>query len=199
MPMRTITLLALAATATGCLHDSGRYVSIDDYQEPANEPEYVIKVGDMLNVRVFQQENMSARSRVRADGRISLPFLNDVLAAGLTPPVLASQLQTRLKDFLSNPVVTVSLEEVRQLAVPVIGEVVRPGTYPVEHGAGVLTALASAGGFTPYARKDVYVLRSSGKPQEPQVRLRFDWPALFKAEGKGTLFVLRPGDVVLVE
>jgi polysaccharide biosynthesis/export protein len=197
--MRTLVLLATAALASGCIHDTGRYVSVEEYTEPTNEPEYVIKVGDMLFVRVFQQDNMSARTRVRADGRISLPFLNDVVAAGFTPQVLASQLQTRLKDFLSNPVVTVSLEEVRQLQVPVLGEVSRPGNYPLEQGAGVLQALASAGGFTNYARKDVYVVRPSGKPKEPQLRLRFDWDALFKAEGKGAVFILRPGDVVLVE
>jgi polysaccharide export outer membrane protein len=197
--MRLLASIAAATLTLGCLHDTGRYVAVDDYQEPGNEAEYVIKTGDMLFVRVFQQDNMSARSRVRADGRISLPFLNDVVAAGFTPQVLASQLQTRLKDFLSNPVVTVSLEEVRQLSVPVLGEVARPGNYPLEHGAGVLQALASAGGFTPYARKDVYVVRPSGKPKEAQLRLRFDWAALFKAEGKGPLFNLRPGDVVLVE
>jgi polysaccharide export outer membrane protein len=197
--MRTLVPLAAALLATGCLHDTGRYVSVEDYTEPNLEAEYVIKVGDMLNVRVFQQDNMSARTRVRNDGRISLPFLNDVVAAGFTPQVLASQLQTRLKDFLSNPVVTVSLEEVRQLSVPVLGEVARPGNYPLEQGAGVLQALASAGGFTAYARKDVYVVRQSGKPKEQPTRLRFDWDALFKAEGKGALFALRPGDVVLVE
>jgi polysaccharide biosynthesis/export protein len=192
-------LAAVAALASGCAHDTGRYVSVDDYTEPSTEAEYVIKTGDMLFVRVFQQDNMSARSRVRADGKISLPFLNDVAAAGATPQALAATLQTRLKEFLSNPVVTVSLEEVRQLNVPVLGEVTRAGNYPLEHGAGVLQALASAGGFTPYARKDVYVVRPTGKPKDPTLRLRFDWAALFKAEGKGPTFVLCPGDVVLVE
>lgn len=197
--MRLLAPWAAALLFAGCAHDTGKYVSVEDYTEPSGEAEYVVKTGDMLHVRVFQQDNMSARTRVRNDGRISLPFLNDVVAAGYTPQVLASQLQTRLKDFLSNPVVTVSLEEVRQLSVPVLGEVVRPGNYPLEHGAGLLQALASAGGFTPYARKDVYVVRPSGKPNEPQLRLKFDWLALFKAEGKGPLFTLRPGDVVLVE
>ena len=196
--MRVAAIIA-AVLAAGCLHDTGRYVAVEDYTEPGTDPEYVIKAGDMLFVRVFQQDNMSARSRVRADGRISLPFLNDVVAAGFSPQVLASQLQTRLKDFLSNPVVTVSLEEVRQLTVPVLGEVGRPGNYNLEQGAGVLQALASAGGFTPYARKDIYVMRPTGKPKEPPLRLRFEWSALFKGEGKGPLFALRPGDVVMVD
>lgn len=192
-------LTAVAFLSAGCAHDTGRYVSVDDYTEPGTEPEYVIKTGDMLFVRVFQQDNMSARSRVRADGKISLPFLNDVNAAGATPQSLAATLQTRLKDFLSNPVVTVSLEEVRQLNVPVLGEVTRPGNYPLEHGSGVMQALASAGGFTPYARKDIYVVRPTGKVKDPTLRLRFEWEALFKAEGRGPTFTLKPGDVVLVE
>src|SRR5512140_2351272 len=99
------TLLAACAT-------EGKFVWVQDYKSPAAAAEgYVIGPGDLLDVRVFQQEGMSAKVRVRPDGKVSLPFLNDVEAAGYAPAVLAAQLQTRLKDFINTPVVTVSLEE----------------------------------------------------------------------------------------
>ena len=97
--MKTTRLwMFLPLALTACRHDPGVYVGADEYVAPVvNEGEYVIRPGDVLNVRVFQQDNMSAKTRVRNDGKISLPFLNDVTAAGFTPVVLGAQLQTRLK------------------------------------------------------------------------------------------------------
>ena len=190
-------LLPLALTA--CRHDPGVFLSADEYVAPAvNDGEYIIRPGDMLNVRVFQQENMSARSRVRNDGKISLPFLNDVTAAGFTPVVLGGQLQTRLKDFINNPVVTVSLEEVRQLSISVLGQVPHPGIYPLEVGAGVLQALAAAGGLTLFADRDIFVMRMMPFGEKP-LRIRFEYEKLVKAEGKAAGFLLRSGDTVIVE
>ena len=196
---RVLQLALWVALSTGCMKGPGKFLSVEDYAEPASrDNEYVIRPGDVVNVRVFQQESMSARSKVRADGKISLPFLNDVMAAGYTPVVLSAQLQTRLKDFLSNPVVTVSLEEVRQVGVSVLGEVARPGLYVVEPGAGVLHVLAQAGGFTNFAKKDLFVLRQDSATEAPK-RLKLDYDRLVRAEGKGPLFRLKANDVVVVE
>ena len=112
--------------------------------------------------------------------------------------VLGAQLQTRLKDFINNPVVTVSLEEVRTMSVSVLGEVPRPGIYNLEVGAGVLQALAAAGGFTTFANRDMYVMRPSHTDAKPQ-RIRFDYERLQKGDGKAASFSLRSGDVLLVE
>ena len=195
--IRLLLVVLISAQLLGCKHSPGVYVGVDDFVAPAlNDSEYVIRPGDVLNVRVFQQDNMSARARVRNDGKISLPFLNDVTAAGFSPVVLGAQLQTRLKDFINNPVVTISLEEVRQLSVSVLGEVPRPVIYNLEVGAGVLQALAAAGGFTNFASRDIYVMRSN--VEKPQ-RIRFDYERLQRAEGKAASFSLRSGDVLLVE
>lgn len=197
--MRNAIGVGLLLVLSGCRHDPGVYVGADEYvAPPINEGEYVIRPGDVLNVRVFQQDNMSARARVRSDGKISLPFLNDVTAAGFTPPVLGAQLQTRLKDFINNPVVTVSLEEVRQLSVSVLGEVPRPGIYQMEVGAGVLQALAAAGGFTTFAYRDIYVIRPMPLGEKP-LRIRFDYEKVSRGDGKGAVFILRSGDSVIVE
>jgi polysaccharide export outer membrane protein len=196
---RSVTAaVALALLGGACATAGGSYVSVNDYQEPAAPPEsgYTIQSGDTLQIRVFTQPDMSARVRVRDDGKVSIPFLNDVVAAGFTPNALAQQLQTRLKEFINAPVVTVSLEEARPFSIPVIGEVNKAGVYPLPVGAGVLQALAAAGGLSQYASRDrIFVVRES----PPRARIRFEFDQLTQAEGKAASFRLRMGDVVVVE
>jgi polysaccharide biosynthesis/export protein len=197
--MRLAAVGLLLLWGAGCIRNPGVFVAVDDYVAPP-EPnaDSVIRVGDTVSVRVFQQEAMSARARVRNDGKISLPFLNDVSVAGFAPNAVASQLQVRLKDFINNPIVTVSLDEIRQLTISVLGEVLRPGQLTFEPGAGLLQALAASGGFTLFARRDIFVMRSLPGESAP-VRVRFTFDALSHGEGKGPLFRLRNGDVVIVE
>ncbi len=182
---------------TGCA-STGAYVPVDQYTEPAEAKPlgYVIQPGDVVQIRVFNQPDMSARARVRDDGKISVPFLNDVVVAGLTPNALAQQLQVRLKDFINAPVVTVSLEETRPFSVSVIGEVMKAGVYAIPSNSGVLQALAAAGGFSQYASRDrIFVVRDTPQP----VRIRFTYEQLAHAEGKAGTFKLRAGDTVVVE
>jgi len=190
----TLSFLLLGA----CASSSGNFTPISAYQEPPAPPSssYVIQPGDVLLIRVFNQPDMSARSKVRDDGKISIPFLNDVVAAGFSPNALAGQLQTRLKEFINAPVVTISLEEARPFSVSVLGEVNKPGVYPVPMGAGVLQALAAAGGFTQYASRDrIFVVRET----PTRARIRFQFDELTQAEGKAATFRLRAGDTVVVE
>ena len=107
------------------------FVWVDEWREPvsASKGEYVIGVGDALNVLVWDQEKMSARVRVRSDGRVSLPFLDDVNVAGMTPVALARSLEERLKQFIVTPQVTVVVEEAKPLSVSVLGQVGQPGLY----------------------------------------------------------------------
>jgi polysaccharide export outer membrane protein len=189
--------IAAASIAIAC-SDVGKYVWVENYATPAgSDAAYVIGSGDVLSVRVFNQDNMSARTRVRSDGKVSLPFLNDVDVAGHTPAAVAEQLQRRLKEFINNPVVTVSVEESKILQVSILGEVTKPGVYPLPTlGAGVLHALASAGGMTQYAHRDrIFVLRRAS----PLVRIRFSYEALSHGDGPAARFELREGDVVVVE
>lgn len=194
-------LCAVAIALVGC-SSVGEYVWVDSIRDPGPaETEYVIASGDILNIRVFGQEGVSGRARVRTDGMISLPFVNDVEAAGQTPPALARRLQQRLKEFINNPVVTVSLEEPGPMQVSVLGEVTRAGVYPLQPGANVLQALAAAGGLAPYASKDrIFVLRK-GPPgtKPPLLRIRFTYEKLAHAEGRAGGFRVRDGDVVVVE
>ena len=193
-------MASIALSLAGC-KTSAPYVWADSLPpSPAgDEKEYLIQPGDQLSVRVWGQEAMSARAKVRPDGRISLPFLDDVEAAGTTPTALGKRIQARLKEFVVNPVVTVSLEDLRQISVGVLGEVTRPGQFQFDPGTGVLQALAAAGGMTPFADKDaIYVVRTQQQGRTPE-RIRFTYQALTSAQGRSASFRLQAGDVVVVE
>src|SRR5215471_19611954 len=140
----------VAAVCVVCCADLGKYVWVDQYKEPAEPTEkpYTIGPGDTLQVRVFNQEQLSARAKVRADGKVSLPLLNDVEAAGYTPVALSQVIERRLSELVNAPRVTVSVEEIKPQTVMVVGEVPRPGSFPYDPSATVLQLLATAGGLT---------------------------------------------------
>ncbi len=185
--------LALAACAA-----RGPYTWVDRYAAPAPSGAYTVGVGDVVSVSVFGSDRMSARSKVRADGRISVPLLNDVDAVGRTPTELAADIERRLRaaEIVNQPRVTVQVDEVRALSVAVLGAVPRAGTYALDQGAGVAEALAAAGGLTEFAHRDrIYVLRRGPKPE----RIRFAFDALTSVASRASVFRLLPGDVVVAE
>lgn len=195
--LAVVAACALGLALAGC-GAHGSYVWVDDYAGSASPSDYVIGVGDTLQVRVFNQEGMSAKARVRDDGKVSLPFLNDVVAAGYRPQVLAQQIQTRLKDFINTPIVTVSVEEERPLQISVVGQVTKPGQYVLDRGAGVLQAVAAASGLNEYGHNDrVFVLRRV--PGHPPERIRFNLDDLFHGDPKALAFRLDQGDAVVAE
>lgn len=168
-----------------------------------DDTRYQIAPGDVVGIRVFNQEaNSVDRVRVRDDGKVALPLLNDVDVAGWEPGELARRLEVKLKEFIMSPAVTVVVYERHPLRVSVVGKVVRPGIYDVDRGAGVLHALAAAGGVTPFADDEgVYVLRSGywadGDPAP--ARIRFRYRDLLAGKSPGAVFALRSRDVVVVE
>jgi polysaccharide export outer membrane protein len=173
----------------------------DEPDARASSDEYVINIGDVLSIQVWEQEKMSGRMRVRSDGRISLQLLNDVDAAGKTPVKLARDLEAGLKSIILNPMVTVVVEESKPptLTISVLGEVAKSGVQLLEPGAGVAQALAAAGGLTPFAHKDrIFVLRTGPQTSTP-TRIHFTYDALTRSVGKASQFQLRSGDVVVVE
>jgi len=187
----------LAAILAACASTAGSIPidQLNDVQEAA-DGEYTIGVGDLLSIQVFNQENISGRMRVRSDGRISLPLVNDVDAAGKAPAKLATELETSLKSMVLNPRVTVIVEESSPLSISVLGEVREPGLHELKRGARLTQILAAAGGLSNFAHKDrIFVVRNTPK----QVRIRFTYDQLTKAFGPASSFVLQPGDVVVVE
>ncbi|HEX9049851.1 MAG TPA: polysaccharide biosynthesis/export family protein [Anaeromyxobacter sp.] len=196
---KTVLLLATLGLSTACSH-TGSFVWAKDLPASSlSDPGYVIGPGDLLQVRVWNDETLGGRAKVRSDGRISLPFLDDVSVAGLSPDKLARALEVRLAGYVNTPRVTVALEEEKLVSVSVLGEVAKPGVYDLTAGSGVLQALASAGGMTPWASSDrIFVLRRAGGEARP-TRIRFTEEALAHAEDRSAAFRLRRGDVVVVE
>jgi polysaccharide export outer membrane protein len=152
---------------------------------------YVIGADDSIKVDVWKEPNLSATLPVRPDGKISLPLVGDIAAAGFTPMQLAADITTRLKQYVTNPVVDVSVLEVNSKRVFLIGEVLHTGPIAITPGMTILQALAACGGLTPYAnKKHIYILRGSAK-------IPFDYTkALKKGDMQGVSLV--PSDTIVV-
>jgi polysaccharide export outer membrane protein len=193
--MRTLVWIALvSAAALGC-SGGGRYVWANQLPADPTAEGYVIDAGDLLNVRVYNQESLSTHARVRKDGRIAMPLIGDVEVRGRPPEVASRELEAKLKQFMVSPAVTITVEETQPTSVTVLGQVVHPGIYTVDSTSGVLQALAIAGGFNDYAsRGSIYLMRRS-----PAQRVRFTFADLTHVEGTAAAFRIRSGDVVVVE
>lgn len=186
------TLLAIAAGTPAAVAEERAEAMLT---EAALAAEYRIGPEDVLRIAVWKNDPLSQVVPVRPDGMISLPLLNDVKAAGLTPAQLRSALAARLAEYMPDPVVSVIVQEIHSPKISVIGEVARPDRYDLRSRTTVLDALARAGGLREFAsRSRIVVLRSNGKKTE---RIRFDYDRAV-ADGKQENFVLLPGDVVVV-
>ena len=161
-----------------------------------NPQTYIIGPEDLLAVHVWKEPEVSRRVPVRPDGRISLPLINDVPAAGLTPLQLARQLSEALKKYLTEADVAVVVEQVNSKKFYVMGEVGRPGAYPLLGATSVLQALTAAGGFRDFANtKKIQVLKGAGPAQQ---RLLFDYNAVIKGKKPEQNVLLEPGDTIVV-
>jgi polysaccharide export outer membrane protein len=160
------------------------------------DPGYKIGAQDVLRIDVWKEAEISRSVPVRPDGKISLPLLNDVQAAGLTAMELSIVITEGLKKFINAPQVTVTITEINSRRVYVTGEVTRPGAFPLLPDMTVLQALTSAGGFTQFARtKKIYVLRSEGGKQ---VKHPFNYNEIVKGNHPEENIPLQPGDTIVV-
>ena len=157
--------------------------------------EYKIGPEDVLAISVWKNEAMSRVLPVRPDGMISLPLLDDVMAAGLTPTELRNVLAQRLAEYVPSPAVTVIVNDVKSFKVSVIGEVLKPARYELRSRTSVLDVLALAGGFNQFAsRSRIVVLRQEG---EKRVRIPFNYNRVTSDSVEEDLY-LKPNDIVLV-
>jgi len=154
---------------------------------------YRIGPEDVLQISVWKNNDLTRQVLVRPDGKISMPLLNDVQAAGLTPLELREVLTRKLADYIPSPEVSIIVSDIRSFKVAVIGEVARPGRFELKGWVTVLEVLALAGGFTQFAtRSRIVIIQSDGKTTK---RIPFNYN---KIAGEQENFYLRNGDIILV-
>ena len=158
--------------------------------------EYSVGESDVIRVNVWKEPEVSQTVVVRTDGSISMPLINEVKVAGMTPLTIQQVIAEKLKAYLTNPQVTVTVMEIHSKHAFITGEVARPGGYPLNTETTVLQLIAQAGGFTPFAKKgDIVVLRSiDGKQQ----RMKFKYKEVISGKKTDQNISLRPGDTVVV-
>ncbi len=193
-----VMIIALLGSVVACSQPSREIVE----EAGSAKKDFLLGPEDVLDIVVWKNEDLSQKAVVvRPDGMISMPLIGEITAGGLTANQLASQIASRLKEFKERPAVTVSVKEVNSYYVYVLGEVVKPGKYPLKSHATVLQAVAVANGFTVYAAKNrMQVIRNvqteDGKSHEIRIPARYD--DLMSGRGEIGNFVLKSGDVVVV-
>lgn len=192
-----LTLLALLAVATACGPGIPRY----DYGAEPNplKSEYVIGVADHLQITVWQNPGLSTDIKVRPDGTITMPLIGDLRAVGRTPSQLKGDIEKKLKAFIrdESAVVTVAVTEVNSYRFTVSGEVLRGGVFTSDRYVTVVEALAMAGGFTRFAKRDkILIVRRGDDGNVRQIPISYDAIASGKHEEMN--IVLLAGDTVIV-
>jgi polysaccharide export outer membrane protein len=166
--------------------------------QPAGADEnFLIGADDVLAISVWKEPDLSRSIPVRSDGKITLPLIGEVQASGKTPHQLQQEIATKLQSFISEPEVTVIVQEIRSQRYNVLGMVTKPGSYILTKSTTVLDAIATAGGFRDFAKKkSIYVLRQG--PAGTQSRLPFNYSDVIKGKNPEQNVTLKPRDTVVV-
>lgn len=161
----------------------------------ASDDTFIIGNDDVLGINVWKEPDFTRSIQVRSDGKISLPLLGEVQAAGRTPLQLEQEISTKLLNFITKPEVTVMVEQINSKKFNVLGQVVKPGSYSLTLAPTIVDAIAIAGGPRDFAKqKDIFVLRQ--KPGGGQTRILFNYKDFLK--GKIQNVKLEPHDTVVV-
>jgi len=165
--------------------------------EPAVGASYRLQPGDVVEVSVWKEEDLTRQALIRSDGGISFPLAGDFVAAGLTPTELKLELQRRLVDFIPDAAVSVAVQQINGNQVFVVGRVNRPGAYKFDRPLDVLQVLSLAGGASEFAKLDEIRLlrRANGGAQQT---FEFDYSEVAGGKGLEQNIVLESGDTVVV-
>jgi len=158
---------------------------------------FIIGADDVLAINVWKEPDVSRSVPVRSDGKISLPLAGEVQAAGETPRQLEAEIAKRLQSYISEPEVTVVVQQINSQKFNILGQVVRAGSYPLANSPTVLDAIALAGGFRDFAKKkSIYILRQ--KPGGSQARLPFNYKDVVNGKNIDQNVKLQPRDTIVV-
>ena len=164
--------------------------------DPVVPPGYLIGTDDVLSIVYWKDKDMSADAKVRPDGRIALPLINEVQAAGLTPEQLQKKLLEESKKYMEDANITVVVREINSRKAFITGEVNKPGPYPLTAPTTVMQLISLAGGLREYANsKNITIMRNEGGKQ---VSLKFNYKDVAAGKNLTQNIELKPGDTVVV-
>lgn len=189
-------LVGLYAGLGGCLVDEAQYRGMS-----VPPTEFLIGPEDVLVVTVWRNQELSKEVIVRPDGKISLPLLGDVTAAGLTAQALSKHVADGLVEFMSAPTVSVQVKEINSYHIFAVGEVGKPGKIVLKSFTSVLQGISYAGGFTTFAsRNNVHVLRNvkNGQGETRQVMIPVPYQDIVQGKNLDANIILKAGDVIVV-
>src|SRR2546430_2879919 len=192
--MTLIAIMTLEAS-------QGSVKQINSPVEYARAAEFLLGPEDVLVVTVWRNQDLSRDVVIRPAGLISMPLIGDVPAAGLTANKLAKRIAERLEGFMAPPTVSVQVKEVNSYFIYVLGQVVKPGKYPLKSYATVMQGVSLAGGFTIFASTNkMHVLRigKNGHGEPHQVRIPVQYDEILSGNGLTGNFFLKSGDVIVV-
>jgi polysaccharide export outer membrane protein len=169
-------------------------------EKPSNavSSEYVIGAEDVLDITVWRNPDLSRQVQVRPDGRISMPIIRDVVAVGKTPTQLAEELTNKLKEYVQNPVVAVTLKDVNSSNIFLLGEVAHPGKYPLKSKTTLLQGITIAGGFKETAARNQIVIFRFTETAPGMKRFTASYDDIVLRSGISDNFELKPGDTLVV-
>jgi polysaccharide biosynthesis/export protein len=203
--MGVLIVLALgprAGRAQAAADDSAAPITSNAQSDPAStnkahDDSFVIGNDDVLAISVWKESELTKSVPVRSDGKISLPLVGEIQAAGRTPLQLENEISGKLKNFITTPEVTVIVEKVNSRKYNVLGEVSKPGSYLLTTSTTVMDAIAAAGGFRDFAKKSgVYILRKG--PDGKEAHLKFNYKDFVKGKGSAQNIKLEPNDTIIV-
>ena len=160
--------------------------------------EYIIGPEDVLEITVWRNADLSKIVTVRPDGRISLPLIGDVVAVGRTAVQLTDVISAKLKEYKENPQVSIIVKDVNSYVIYVLGEVSRPGKYPLKSKTTLLQAITIAGGFSPLAARNKLVVFRFGDSGEKDIKIKASYDDIILRDGSTQNIELKPGDTLVV-
>jgi polysaccharide export outer membrane protein len=158
-------------------------------------PEYRLGSEDVIESKVYKEPELTTVAVVRPDGMISLPLAGEMRATGKTTAELETEVTSKLREFIEDPVVSVTIKEINSPKISVFGEVRKPDVFPIKQRMTIFNAISLAGGFTPFAKKDRVIVLRTG-PSGRQERIKLNLESLIK---EGDPFCLQAADTVVVE
>ena len=192
-----ILLSGITSTAQPLAAEKETAAAKQTWSAKASPNDYQIGAGDILEITIWKEPDLSREEvLVRTDGKVSFPLLNDVQAAGLTPLEMKRNMEIGLKEFISNPFVTITVTSPESQKIYILGEVLNTGEYPLTKNLTVLQAFALAGGFTEWAsKKEIILMRKEGGKEKIY---RINYKSIIKGKDLGQNLKLKADDTIIV-